>query len=279
MKKLIAILGAGGLMLASTSSIIACNDKPPVNKENNNDLLNSFKSSYNANNTGIDLSNYGIEQSADYFNFTFSKLQTNLLKNIIIPNKAATVTKVDGPQILQQTSPAANSKIAIIEGINQSKLHVDDGILQIKINLQLYQALAQKDGTIAYQRQSETMIITINLKAKFNIALINTIPAISKDEFHVQNYQQVTKKELDLSFADKILAVVRQYVPRAIYDDINNNVGDFKWTWYLENHQELEKPLDLTTSPVLFIKILSEPASDLLTGATNFIKIVLPSVK
>ncbi|AHI58126.1 hypothetical protein P344_03990 [Spiroplasma mirum ATCC 29335] len=49
-----------------------------------------------------------------------------------------------------------------------------DGILQIKINLQLYQTLAQKDGTIAYQQQNETMIITINLKAKFNIPLIDT---------------------------------------------------------------------------------------------------------
>ena len=45
MKKLIAILGVGELMLASTSSIIACEDKPAANKQNNNDLTNSFKSS------------------------------------------------------------------------------------------------------------------------------------------------------------------------------------------------------------------------------------------
>ncbi|AHF61088.1 hypothetical protein P344_03995 [Spiroplasma mirum ATCC 29335] len=81
---------------------------------------------------------------------------------------------------------------------------------------------------------------------------------------------KLPKKELDLSFANKILGVVRQYVPRKIYDDINNNVGDFKWTWYFENHQELEKPLDLTTSVVFFIKILSEPANDLFNESNWF---------
>ncbi|AHI58125.1 hypothetical protein P344_03985 [Spiroplasma mirum ATCC 29335] len=58
MKKLIAILGALGLTATGASSVVACNNNK---KEDTNDLTKSFKSSYNANNTGIDLGNYGIE--------------------------------------------------------------------------------------------------------------------------------------------------------------------------------------------------------------------------